>query len=139
MLDDRQWVRIAATALLLVLAGCGPTVREAIQAGHVVNARHSIVGLDVAPLGRGPEAPRVSLGSSVSQFSVVPSAPDSSGAPQAPPVLNRTDVRAPGVRVTDTVGVGSVGDQINAHVVDAIRGLHGGAADAQRPTSASTP
>lgn len=119
-----NWWLAAAVAV----AGCnccGCAMKDATKANHIVNLRNSTVGLKVTPFGDGPGAPKVALGSVVSQYTTVPTAPDKDGVLKAAPVLNRTDVRAPGARVTDTVAHGEVGAQFNEHVVGAVKALHG--------------
>ena len=127
---------IALSAVVLLLSGCGPTLREAITNKSISNTRMTGVGVIAQPLGSGPEAPLAGIGFLGIQHQFAPTSTE--GDVKAAPLINRTDAAGPfGSRITDTTGIGSVGEQIDEDVVDALEALHGGKGDAEIP--ATTP
>ena len=105
-------VLLIGAFVVAMLAGC--------QLPEGTNMENSTVGFDFAPLGKGPNSPRLLLGSSTQHFSTPP-------PPDAGPVLNRSQVRAPFIDQTSTIAAGPVGEQLGQAgdvLTDAVKSLH---------------
>lgn len=122
--------------LLLLIAGCGQVMQRAIDAKTEFNARTSGVGLKLHPFGESLNSPKLGLGFFQTQISLVPT--DPATRLNAPPLINRTEIRGPfGVRVTDGTYGGAVGQEFAAGGETLARSIEAiNAQPAQQPAAA---
>lgn len=114
----------------IVLAGCGPTLRSAIDSKTITNARAS--GFLVMPAGMDPVTPKFGVGTMEWTFN-----PTSTSTIRAPALVNRLDVGLLGSRTISTTAQGDIGNEMEKAgptLVQSLEALHG--RSTQQPAAA---